>query len=97
DIASAQSNSACVYYRDIRSLNLTDEGAGLLTTTRNEKYLVTFRNFCRVRQQGESFVLYQPWLGTCIDHGDALSSGGSAAPCIVESVSLAPDELALDQ
>jgi hypothetical protein len=95
--ASAQANSTCVYYRDISSLNPVDNKTALITTTRRQKYIVTFRNLCLVRQQGEFFVLDRFQLGTCVDHGDVFQSGGVAAPCTVESIAPAPNEVSLNR
>jgi len=89
--ASAQSGSACVYYRDISSLNNVDNRTALITTTRRAKYLVTFRNLCTVRQHGDFFIFDRFQLGTCVDHGDVFQASGIAAPCTVESISPAPE------
>ncbi len=97
DQASAQSDSTCVYYRDIQSMNHIDTGSMLITTTRREKYVVTFGNICTAGQHAEPFTFDRFQLGTCVDAGDVFSTGGASAPCRVESVSRAPDEVALDQ
>ena len=91
DKASAQSNSACLYYRDISSINPVGDDTAIITDTRRNKYEVTFLSVCQVRQQGEFFVFDRFQLGTCVDQGDVFSSGGAAAPCHVESISALPE------
>lgn len=91
DKASAQDNSACVYYRDISSINPVGDNTAIITDTRRNKYEVTFLSVCQVRQHGEFFVLDRFQTGTCVDQGDVFSSGGVAAPCHVASVSLLPE------
>jgi hypothetical protein len=97
DQASAQSDSTCVYYRDIGSMNAVDNETALITTTRREKYLVTFGNICTARQHGEFFILDRFKLGICVDAGDVFPTGGASAPCRVESISRAPVKVSLDQ
>ncbi len=91
DNASAQSNSACLYYRDISSINPVGDNTAIIIDTRRNEYEVTFLSICQVKQQGEFFVFDRFQLGTCVDQGDVFSSGGAAAPCHVESVSLLPE------
>ncbi len=91
DKASAQSESTCVYYRDISSINPVGDNTAIIIDTRRNKYEVTFLSICQVKQHGEFFVFDRFQLGTCVDRGDVFSSGGVAAPCHVESVSLLPE------
>jgi hypothetical protein len=95
DQASAQSDSNCVAYRDIRSMNHADNNSVLITTTRDQKYIVTFGNICTARQHAEPFILDRFQLGTCVDAGDVFPTGGASAPCRVENVSRAPDQVSL--
>jgi len=97
DQASAQSNSTCVYYRDIQSMKHIDTESMLITTKGREKYVVTFGNICTAGQHAEPFTLDRFQLGTCVDAGDVFSTGGASAPCRVESVSRAPDQVSLNQ
>ena len=92
DKASAQADSTCVFYRDISSINPVDDKTAVITTTRRDTYVVTFLNLCQVKQHGEFFIMDRFQLGTCVDQGDVFNTGGAAAPCQVESVSLAPDQ-----
>ena len=92
DQASAQSNSACLYYRDISSINPVGDDTAIIIDTRRNKYEVTFLSVCQVKQQGEFFVFDRFQLGTCVDQGDVFSSGGAAAPCHVASISMLPEE-----
>ena len=91
DKASAQSNSACLYYRDISSIDPVGDDTAIIIDTRRNKYEVKFLSVCQVKQQGEFFVFDRFQLGTCVDQGDVFSSGGAAAPCHVESISLLPE------
>jgi hypothetical protein len=91
DKASAQSNSACLYYRDISSINPVGDNTAIIIDTRRNKYEVTFLSVCQVKQHAEFFVFDRFQLGTCVDQGDVFSSGGAAAPCHVESISLLPE------
>lgn len=91
DEASAQSESTCLMYRDISSVNPVGDNTAIIIDTRRNRYELTFRDICQVRQHGESFIFDRFQLGTCVDPGDVFSSGGIAPPCHVESVSLLPD------
>ena len=92
DQASAQSNSACLYYRDISSINPVGDNTAIIIDTRRNRYEVTFLSVCTVKQHAEFFVFDRFQLGTCVDQGDVFSSGGAAAPCHVASITALPEE-----
>jgi hypothetical protein len=84
-IVPANAQQTCAPYRDVQQIHMIDNMSAEVHTPRGD-YKITFRSFCQVEERGEFFVLDRFQLGQCVSPGDVFESSGTAAPCVIESV-----------
>ena len=89
---STQAQEVGPAYRYIDRIHLVDSDTAVIDA-RGRQYAVSFRNICQVGAFGEFFVLDRFQLGQTVTPGDVFQSSGSAAPCVVESVTEMPNVL----